>query len=287
MRTGIRTLTVSLALLFLISLGGLLPVAFADYTEGYLQYVLNDGRVEITGYFGEETETVVPARIAGYPVCVIRTGAFSEAETLTSVTLPDTVTEIQEGAFSEGQAVVYTTQDVLQTVSFPATYENTGETATGAVITGAEGEYASTEQTSTSATGVTTTINKEKENSTVTTDSSGLTDSGTIKVDEMDPYSEEIEFDEAQSEVFGAAAPVSTPEAVMPEKQAESGAETIEQETAEITAAEEEQNTLPGSRSLLPAAVFAAIAAAAAIVLLILTKAERKRSSRAYRNRPR
>ena len=195
----IRTVWVFIALLCLASLGGLLPAALADYTEGYLQYVLNDGRVEITGYFGEETETVVPARIAGYPVCVIRTGAFSEAETLTKVTIPDTVTEIREGAFSEGQAVVYTTQDALQTVSFPATYENTGETATGVVITGAEGEYASTEQTSTSATGVTTTINKEKENSTVTTDSSGLTDSGTIQVDEMDPYSEEIEFDEAQN----------------------------------------------------------------------------------------
>ena len=282
----IRTIWVFIALVLLTSLGGLLPAALADYTEGYLQYVLNDGRVEITGYFGEETETVVPARIAGYPVSVIRTGAFSAAETLTKVTLPDTVTEIREGAFSEGQAVVYTTQDALQTVSFPATYENTGETATGVVVTGAEAEYASTEQTSTSVTGVTTTINTEKENSSVTTDSYGLTDFGTIQVNEMDPYSEEIEFDEAQSEVFGTAAPVSTPEAVIPEKQAESGAETIEQETAEKRAAEEKQNNLPASRSLFLAAVFAAIAAAAAVVLLILTAAERRRSSRAYRNRP-
>lgn len=174
MRTGIRTLTVFLALLLLSFAAGLLPAAFADYTEGYLQYVLNDGRVEITGYFGEETETVVPARIAGYPVCVIRTGAFSEAETLTRVTLPDTVTEIREGAFSEGQAVVYTTQDALQTVSFPATYEKPDtavDTAAGTVVNGMEESSAASEQT----------VEVE------------------TAVEEPDPYSEEIEFDEAQN----------------------------------------------------------------------------------------
>ena len=62
--------------------------ASADYTEGYFEYILGRNCVEITGYFGDETETTVPARIAGYPVCVIRAGAFSDADSLSLIVLP-------------------------------------------------------------------------------------------------------------------------------------------------------------------------------------------------------
>ncbi len=92
-------------------LAALTAAAHADYTEGYFEYVLGEDRVEITGYFGDESETTVPARIAGYPVCVIRSGAFSNAKTLAVIHLPDCIMEIQEGAFSAGQSVVYSGVD--------------------------------------------------------------------------------------------------------------------------------------------------------------------------------
>ncbi len=212
---------------------GILPTkANADYTEGYLEYVLTDNRVEITGYFGEEEETVVPAQIAGYPVSVVRTGAFSSAETLTKVTLPDTVTEIQEGAFTEGQTVVYTTQDVLQTISFPVTYEN-----------------------SNAAADETASIAAAAENSAVLDDSLGMTGSGVTQVEELDPYSEEIEFDEDQGSLNDGEVqkPLNTPpeEEKKIQKDSTEGEQNVAYEEAQINTTETGTDNQPGTGRML------------------------------------
>lgn len=77
------------------------------YTEGYFEYQVKDGGIVICGYFGRESEVTVPASIAGYPVSVIGSGAFSDCEQVNKINLPDTVMTIQEGAIGGTQTVVY------------------------------------------------------------------------------------------------------------------------------------------------------------------------------------
>ncbi|MDR1174226.1 MAG: leucine-rich repeat domain-containing protein [Treponema sp.] len=57
------------------------------------------GGVEITGYMGPGGNLVIPQKIGRWPVTSIGRGAFFNDQ-LTSVTIPDSVTSIGEGAFS-------------------------------------------------------------------------------------------------------------------------------------------------------------------------------------------
>ncbi len=66
-----------------------------DYTYD----VINDTCAKITAYIGTDTKVVIPETIDGYTVTVIGKNAFSGNGTLTSVTFPDTLTEIQCYAF--------------------------------------------------------------------------------------------------------------------------------------------------------------------------------------------
>lgn len=114
-----------------------IQVQAADiYTEGYLEYRIEDDAISICGYFGSESEVTVPAFIAGYPVSEISAGAFEDAETVEKVNLPDTIMRIEEGAFGRNQTVVYdsNTSDPKPTVpgdvETPGNSENT-ETSSG------------------------------------------------------------------------------------------------------------------------------------------------------------
>ncbi|MBR4513931.1 MAG: leucine-rich repeat protein [Lachnospiraceae bacterium] len=55
--------------------------------------------ISITGYNGDSTEVVIPGEIDGKVVRAVYMRAFSGNETITSVTFPDTVTEIWTEAF--------------------------------------------------------------------------------------------------------------------------------------------------------------------------------------------
>ena len=82
--------------------------AFAEtYTNGYFQYTVEDSSVTITKYFGTEETVTVPNMIAGNPVNTIAAGAFDGNDAVKSVTLPDTITEVQPGAFAAAQSVNY------------------------------------------------------------------------------------------------------------------------------------------------------------------------------------
>lgn len=81
--------------------------AETTYTEGYLEYHIEDNAISISGYFGKESVVTVPASIAGYPVSEIASGAFSDCETVTEIRLPDSIMEIERDAFSGSQTVVY------------------------------------------------------------------------------------------------------------------------------------------------------------------------------------
>ena len=59
-----------------------------------------DGSMAISSYDGEGGEVVVDDSYYGMKVTVIDEGAFKDCSTITSVVLPDTVTEIREEAFA-------------------------------------------------------------------------------------------------------------------------------------------------------------------------------------------
>lgn len=66
---------------------------------GLYQYdVLDNESIEITDYYGLETNVVIPSKIDGYTVTKIGQEAFSESA-ITSVSMPDTITEIGPYAF--------------------------------------------------------------------------------------------------------------------------------------------------------------------------------------------
>ena len=63
-------------------------------------YEIDDGEVTILTYTGSETTVTVPDTVEGYPVTEIGEKAFARSRVV-SVTLPDTVEEIDWFAFSE------------------------------------------------------------------------------------------------------------------------------------------------------------------------------------------
>ena len=71
-------------------------------TSGDFEYSIDDdGTVSITGYMGEEASVEIPDTLEGKPVTSIGEGAFYHCNSLTSITIPDSVTSIGYNAFSD------------------------------------------------------------------------------------------------------------------------------------------------------------------------------------------
>lgn len=86
-------------------------------SDEYQLTVSSDNTVTITKYTGEGGDVKIPAEIDGKKVTAIgntfkETGAFQDCTTLTSVVIPDGVTEIQDNAFQGCTS--------LKTVTIPA-----------------------------------------------------------------------------------------------------------------------------------------------------------------------
>ena len=54
----------------------------------------------ITGYYGEDSDVVIPKKIGSYTVTAIEDNAFYN-QSITSVSIPDTVTSIGDWAFAD------------------------------------------------------------------------------------------------------------------------------------------------------------------------------------------
>lgn len=94
-------------IVFLMMSGMVQAAEVTIYTEGPLYYTIQDESITITGCFGKDEVITVPAAIAGYPVNVIGKNAFANNTYVKKVELPDTITEIQEGAFAPNIKVDY------------------------------------------------------------------------------------------------------------------------------------------------------------------------------------
>lgn len=69
--------------------------------SGYTYELLDDGTVAISGYEGTETNISVPSTLDGYVVSQIADHAFEANYDLITVSIPDGVTYIGEGAFMD------------------------------------------------------------------------------------------------------------------------------------------------------------------------------------------
>ena len=71
-----------------------------NYTRGDFEYVSQDGKTAmITNYIGADDYPVIPSTIDGKEITGIGPNAFSDCRTLKGVTIPDTVTIIEDEAF--------------------------------------------------------------------------------------------------------------------------------------------------------------------------------------------
>ncbi len=73
--------------------------ATGSTAEGYSWLLLRDGSIAITGYTGDATELEIPEEIGSRRVTAIGNSAFRNNDTITKVTVPDTVQSIGKEAF--------------------------------------------------------------------------------------------------------------------------------------------------------------------------------------------
>ena len=67
--------------------------------QAQFNFVTNNGAITITRYTGTGGPVVIPSSTNGWQITTIGTNAFQSCGTVTSVTIPDTITNIAKGAF--------------------------------------------------------------------------------------------------------------------------------------------------------------------------------------------
>jgi hypothetical protein len=97
------------------TLGGI-PTVLLPYN-----YAINNGAMNITGYTGSGGAVTIPGMIGGLPIMSIGNEAFYQSTNLTSVTIPNNVTNLGHGAFAFcGNLTTVTLPDHLVSVGIGA-----------------------------------------------------------------------------------------------------------------------------------------------------------------------
>ena len=90
-----KIISLLLSILMIITSVPLMALnSFAASSGDYEYELLKDGTAQIKHYEGSETEIEIPSEIDGHRVTFIGSGAFKGCTSLTSVTIPDSITEI-------------------------------------------------------------------------------------------------------------------------------------------------------------------------------------------------
>ncbi len=92
-----------------------------DKATGLRYEIVDDAKITITGYSGETTTVQIPAKIDGMEVTGIGKEAFWNCDSLTSITIPNSVTSIGEEAFRDC--------DSLTSITIPNSVTSIGEYA--------------------------------------------------------------------------------------------------------------------------------------------------------------
>ncbi|MDO4563027.1 MAG: leucine-rich repeat protein [Clostridia bacterium] len=91
-----------LTVCMVVSLISTIPVTAGAAVEGIYFYEVSSGEAAITGCaYSESGAITIPSTLGGYSVTSIDSGAFSDCDNLTSVSIPDSVKSIGDKAFSD------------------------------------------------------------------------------------------------------------------------------------------------------------------------------------------
>ena len=83
-------------------------------------YTSNMTGITITAYSGEESDLTLPDEIDGKKVMALESGVFEGCESLTSITLPDAITEIPANCFKNCENLETVTAPAVTKVGFSA-----------------------------------------------------------------------------------------------------------------------------------------------------------------------
>ena len=114
----------SMMLCFTMLIASLPMSVFAVSNESDFSYsVLSDGTIKITGYYGSDTEIIIPDTINGKQVSAIGNYVFyvpyNGTSTVVSVDVPDGVTSIGDYAFAQCRS--------LSSIILPISIKSIGE----------------------------------------------------------------------------------------------------------------------------------------------------------------
>ena len=105
-----KILSLLLTLVMILSTLPLAVVSAANIKSGDFNYrILSDGTAEIMDYTGTAEVLDIPSELDEYTVTSLGKGAFNHNDTLTSVTIPDSVTNIGGWAFNDCDNLSYVT----------------------------------------------------------------------------------------------------------------------------------------------------------------------------------